>query len=111
MIMEKGAKLVADDRVDLQCENGELFGYTPKNIQGLLEIRNVGIGQFEYMPKEKIALCIELCEKKEDLERLPKEEYVDFLGVSVTKLKLYAFDCSILCKIIAKINGYIRQQE
>ena len=46
MIMEKGAVLVADDRVDLVCANGNLFGSCPKNIRGLLEVRNVGIGHF-----------------------------------------------------------------
>lgn len=107
MIMEKGATLVADDRVDLEYLDGVLYGSCPQNIQGLLEIRNVGIGQFEYKSKEKISLCIELCEDKNALERLPNDEYVDFLGVSVTKLKLYAFDCSILCKIIAKIDDNI----
>ncbi len=110
MIMEKGAVLVADDRVDLVCANGNLVGSCPKNIRGLLEVRNVGIGQFKHKAKVKISLCVELCEDKKDLERLPDNEYVDYMGVSVTKLKLYAFDCSILCKIIAKIDGYIRQE-
>lgn len=108
MIMEKGAILVADDRVELECVNGILYGSAPQNIQGLLEIRHVGIGQFDYKNKEKISLCIELCDNKKELERLPETEYVDFLGVSITKLKLYPFDCSILCKIVAKINEYVR---
>lgn len=108
MIMDKGATLVADDRVNVECVDGQLYGSSPESIKGLLEIRNVGIGQFNTKPKEKISLCIELCDNKQDLERLPKDEYVDFLGVSITKLKLYQFDCSILCKIVAKIDEYIR---
>lgn len=107
MIIDKGAMLVADDRVNIQCIDGELYGSSPENIKGLLEVRNVGIGQFNYKKEEKISLCVELCDDKQSLERLPKDEYVDFLGVSVIKLKLYQFDCSILYKIIAKIDGYI----
>lgn len=104
MIMEKGAELVADDRVDIECINNKLIGSAPKEIEGLLEVRNVGISHFPFKQQAEIALCIELCSKKDQLERLPEDEYVDFLGVSITKLKLYPFDCSILCKIVVKFN-------
>lgn len=104
MIMEKGAMLVADDRVDIECIDNKLIGRVPKEIEGLLEVRNVGISHFPFKPEVEIALCVELCPKRDQLERLPEDEYVDFLGVSVTKLKLYPFDCSILCKIVVKLN-------
>ncbi len=104
MIMEKDAVLVADDRVNLECIGGKLYGSTPQQTAGLLEVRNVGIVRFDYHPKSEIVLCVELCTNRKELERLPNDEYVDFLGVSLTKLKLYPFDCSILCKIIAKLD-------
>ena len=107
MIMEKGAKLVADDRVVLEAVNNKVLGHAPENLKGLLEIRNIGIGQFDIKPAEEISLCVELCLEREALERLPQEEYVDFLGVSVRKIKLYPFDCSILCKIVALLEGKI----
>lgn len=108
MIMEKGAKLVADDRVDIECINNKLIGSSPKEIEGLLEVRNVGISNFPFKSEVEIALCIELYPKQDQLERLPEDEYVDFLGVSVTKLKLYPFDCSILCKIVVKLNEIMK---
>ncbi|MCM1323148.1 MAG: HPr kinase/phosphatase C-terminal domain-containing protein [Acetobacter sp.] len=111
MIMDKNALLVADDRVNLECLDDKLYGSVPQNIEGLLEIRNVGIGKFPFKQQEKIDLCIELCADKTGLNRLPEEETVVFLGVSITKLKLYPFDCSILCKIIAKLNGLIETIE
>lgn len=107
MIMDYGAVLVADDRVNIEYINGEIYGSAPKEIFGLLEIRNVGIGKFKTKEKEKIYLCVELSDNKDELERLPDEEFADFLGVSVTKIKLYPFDCSTICKIIAKISGII----
>lgn len=107
MIMEKNAVLVADDRVNIENIDGNLYGSAPKEILGKIEIRNVGIAQLKTKPKEKICLCVELCDDRNQLERLPEEEYADFLGVSVTKIKLYPFDCSIICKIIAKISGII----
>lgn len=107
MIMEKGATLVADDRVNIENIEGNLFGSAPKEIYGKIEIRNVGIAHLKAKKKEKIYLCVELCDDRKKLERLPEEEYADFLGVSVTKIKLYPFDCSTICKIIAKISGII----
>lgn len=104
-IMEKGAKLVADDRVCLEKTECNLWGSAPDNLKGLLEIRNVGIGQFDIKSKEQITLCVELCTNKEKLERLPEKEYIDFLGVSIRKIKLYPFDCSILCKILTVFEG------
>lgn len=104
MIMEKGAVLIADDRVNIEDINGKLYGSTPQEIAGLLEVRNVGICQFDFKPRSEIVLCVELCSDRKELERLPDDEHVDFLGVSLTKLKLYPFDCSILCKIIAKLD-------
>lgn len=107
MIMEHGALLVADDRVDIEKIDGKIYGSSPNEIAGKLEIRNIGIGKFSQKQKEEINICVELCNDREKLERLPEEEYADFLGVSITKIKLYPFDCSTICKIIAKISGII----
>lgn len=105
MIMESQAQLVADDRVDLVLKNGKVYGSAPEAISGKLEIRNVGIGNFPVAKEAEITLCAELCTDTNELERLPLPETVDLLGVSVTKLKLYPFECSTICKIMAKING------
>lgn len=104
MIMEHQAILVADDRVDLFCKDGKLYGSAPTSLAGKLEIRGVGIENFDFKKSEHIVLCVELCSNRDDISRLPLEETIDFLGVSITKIKLYPFDCSIICKIIAKIN-------
>lgn len=104
MIMEKGAELVADDRVNIKCTDNKLYGCAPKELAGLLEVRNVGISRFDFKTETEIVLCVELCDERKHLERLPVDECVDFLGVSITKLKLYPFDCSILCKIMVKLS-------
>ncbi len=108
MIMEHGAVLVADDRVNLECIDGNLYGSSPENISGKMEVRNLGLLSFDSKKKEKISLCVELCTDRTLLERLPKKEYTKFLGVSVEKIRLYPFDCSTICKIILKITSIIR---
>ncbi len=104
LIMEQEAKLVADDRVNLDVINGKLYGEAPEELMGKIEIRHVGIASFPVKKQEKIALCVELVQNRTDLERYPTLEYIDFLGVSLTKIKLYPFDCSTIYKILAKIN-------
>ncbi len=107
LIMEKGAILVADDRVNLFQNDNRLYGSSPTEIFGKLEIRGVGIGCFAAQSQAKIDICLELCNRKGDIERLPIEEKIEFLGVSVIKLKIYPFECSTICKIVAKISGII----
>ena len=105
MIIEKGAKLVADDRVILSMENNVLYGEAPNNIAGKLEIRGIGIQDFDYIKKSKIDLCLELSASRDEIERLPYDDFINFLGISITKLKIYPFDCSTICKIEAKIKS------
>ena len=102
MIMEQKAKLVADDRVILEKIEGDLWGYAPDILYNKLEVRGIGITEFKAKKKERISLCVELCANRADCERLPKPEFIDFLGISIAKIKLYPFDCSTIYKIILK---------
>ena len=107
MITGYKATLVADDRVDLFVKDNQLYGCSPKSIYKKLEIRGLGIANLPAKRNAKIVLCVELCLNREDFERLPDKQYTDFLGISVEKIKLYPFDCSTTCKLIAKISGII----
>lgn len=107
LIMERGAKLVADDRVILEKKKDVLWGYAPETLANKLEVRNIGIAEFAAKKKEKISLCVELCLNRTEIERLPRPDFIDFLGISVAKIKLYPFDCSTIYKIILKICGKI----
>ncbi|MBR2273766.1 MAG: HPr kinase/phosphatase C-terminal domain-containing protein [Alphaproteobacteria bacterium] len=107
MILEKNAFLVADDRVIIRAVDNQLYGHAPQELFGKMEIRHLGIAQLDAKKEEKISLCVELCNNRQELERMPVNETINFLGVSIDKIKLYPFDCSTICKIIAKICGII----
>lgn len=107
MIMEQDAKLVADDRVILENINNELWGYAPDILKNKLEVRGLGITEFKAKKKEKIALCVELHTDRTEIERIPEPEFIDFLGISIAKIKLYPFDCSTIYKIMLKICSII----
>ena len=105
--IEKGAKLVADDQVILCKKDHTLYGLAPNNIAGKLEVRGIGICEFDYLEESKIDLCVELTNSRDDVERMPTDEFVNFLGISITKLKIYPFDCSTVYKIIVKTRSIV----
>lgn len=45
-LIDRGATLVGDDGVALERRDGRLWALPPPNIEGLLEIRNVGLANF-----------------------------------------------------------------
>jgi HPr kinase/phosphorylase len=67
-LIERGAKLVADDRVDLFVENGRLWAAAPKRIAGYLEVRGLGVIELPYTEKVRIALAVRLSNR---IARMP----------------------------------------
>lgn len=104
-IENKNAVLVADDIVLLENRKNKLFGKVPENIAGLLEIRNVGISNYKYIPEAEISLLVNLVQTKQNLERFPKNKYENILGVEIPAIDLYADDMTIVEKIIVKLKN------
>lgn len=104
-IENKNAVLVADDIVFLENRKNKLFGKVPENIAGLLEIRNVGISNYKYIPEAEISLLVNLVQTKQNLERFPKNKYENILGVEIPAIDLYADDMTIVEKIIVKLKN------
>ena len=66
-LIRKGHVLVADDRVDVQHIHNNVYGHAPQIIQGLMEIRGIGVidvekmfGASALMESSKIDLVIRL---------------------------------------------------
>ena len=59
-LIERGAVLVADDRVDLFASDGRLWGSAPASLAGLLEIRGVGIIALPHRSEAAIGLVVEM---------------------------------------------------
>ena len=107
----KNAVLVADDVVELKVRQNKLWGSSPQNIRGLLEIRNVGISRYEYAEEAAVSLLVNLLPAKENLERLPKNKTENILGVEIPAIDLYAEDTTILEKIIVKLRDNLLKTE
>lgn len=99
MIMQKKAKLVADDRVDLYVEDKKIMAKCPQAIEGLLEVRCLGIKSFPFVSNIKIDFMIELSDNLDSLERMPELEFFEYEKIKIPKYKLYPFENSTLDKI------------
>jgi HPr kinase/phosphorylase len=103
LICNHGAKLVSDDHIIIEKNENELVAKTVENIKGLIEIRNIGIIKTDYLEKTNIKLIIEL-EEKENLERMPENEFLEINNIKIKKIKLNAFEQSSELKIITALK-------
>ena len=107
MIVQKGAKLVADDRTEIAIKNGEIIASCPENIRNMIEVRGVGIVPLKSKKNVKIALVVELVDNINKIERMPRKETFFFADAAVEKLKLYPFEVSASDKLVIKIKSLL----
>lgn len=107
MIMEKGAVLVADDRTDLAVNGSILQASCPKTIEGLLEVRGIGIQKMPYTAKTDIKLVVRLAKNSHEIDRLPETRYYEFENLKIEEIKLCAFEASALDKLVIKMDSLL----
>ena len=62
-LMDRGARLVADDQIFLTLSaDNTLIATSPPAIEGMMEIRGVGLCSFPSLKNTTIKLCVEICE-------------------------------------------------
>jgi len=66
------ARLVADDRVQLEACHGRLLARAPNTLAGLIEIRGLGIRQMAHEPMAVVGGVVDLAAP--DAERLPERQ-------------------------------------
>ncbi len=102
-LIELGGILVADDQVDLQINDGVLTARPPAAIEGLLEIRGVGIVSMPFCNASPVQLVVELVQA-EQVDRLPEPQFYEIAGHMIPLLKLCAFEASTPVKIKTVLN-------
>ena len=80
------ARLVGDDRIHLEVAHGRLLMRPAKILEGLIEIRGIGIVRLPYEPMAVTSLVIDL--GVPDVARLPQETDLEaeIDGVAVARL-------------------------
>ncbi len=97
-LMDSGARLVADDRVDIAVRRGRAVASPPPALAGLIEVRGVGVVRLRHCPRAEIRLVVDLV-KPEQVDRMPDEETCLIAGVSLPRLKLAPFEASTPAKV------------
>ena len=72
-LIERGAKLVADDRVEIFMRDRALFARAPKSLAGLIEVRGLGIVAQPFATEARVALAVETIAEGR-VPRMPQPE-------------------------------------
>jgi len=84
--LSDGARLVADDQVVLTRKGSKLVASAPSSLQGLIEIRGLGIMRVEADAESELALVVDLTDKGV-IERIPEPARCDLMGIELPCLR------------------------
>lgn len=105
LIMDKGCRLVGDDRVDIYTKSGALKARSVATISNMLEVRGIGLMKFEAQKSATVKLVVELVKDYSAIERLPDEEFFEYEEAKVKKIRLCAFEASAVDKVILALSA------
>ena len=99
-LIDRGAALIADDRVVVTRAGALVVATSPPTIAGLLEVRGVGIVRRPCVAYVPIALVVDLAAAP---ERLPTPATREVAGVAIPLIALAAFEASAALKVEAAL--------
>ena len=98
-LISAGARLVADDRVDLRLgTDGRVRASAPEALSGMIEARGLGILAMPALASAPLALACELI-GADAVERLPARRTRSFLGQAVAAVEIAPFEVSAVTKV------------
>lgn len=107
LIENKNAVLVSDDQTLIESKDGQIIASSPQSIEGLLEVRNIGILR---LPFKKTTLCLAIELTKKPIERLPEPSFLNLNNILIPKIQLHAFEASTPDKIVVKLNTLLAEK-
>jgi len=108
-LINRDAMLVADDRSDLAATDGQLRVSAPSALEGMLEIRGVGI---VVLPFERTATVRMVCvmTPRAQIKRLPEVRRTTLEGLDIPTVEIDPFEVSApdkVCMALRLVNGTI----
>jgi HPr kinase/phosphorylase len=97
-LIDRGAVLIADDRVCLRRGSRGLVASSPDNIYGLIEVRGLGLMSIPAAKFSLVKLVVDLVAAA-DVPRLPVPQTLTLEGVELPLIKLHAFELSAPAKV------------
>jgi RNase adaptor protein for sRNA GlmZ degradation len=102
-LVDRGWRLVADDRVVLTAVEGTVQAAAPQMLADLIEIRGVGILAEPTLPTATVGLVIVL---ERAAERLPEPGFVTLESIDVPCITLDPFGDSAVLKVERALRHY-----
>ncbi len=101
-LIDRGARLVADDRCDIWFDRDRLWCRPPETLAGKLEVRGIGIVEQPWTAPVPLALAVRLTER---YERMPPAGQVEMIaGHALPATLLSAFEASAPIKILLALD-------
>lgn len=97
-LIDRGAMLVADDRVELHPAQGRLTASSPAPIAGLIEVRGLGLVKVPVAERVPLALAVDLV-PQDAVERMPDPATADVAGLEIALIRLCPFEPSVAIKV------------
>ena len=97
-LIDRGARLVADDRVDLLVSDNGVIARAPETLAGLLEVRGLGILRVPVLEATVVRLVVNLV-NHENVPRLSDRRMTDLIGMDVPAVTLDPFEASAVTKV------------
>lgn len=97
-LIDSGANLVADDRVELAREGNSLIARAPESLSGRMEVRGIGIVSVPTVQRAALVLVVDLV-PPEQVPRMPDPGRWTHLGISMPLIALHALEASAAAKV------------
>jgi serine kinase of HPr protein (carbohydrate metabolism regulator) len=106
-LIDGGARLVADDQVELRRAGERVLVSAPAEIAGLIEVRGVGIIRLEPVAEAEatLAFLVDLVRLAE-VDRFPEIRCEDVLGVKLPSIALSPFEASAAAKLRFALRAF-----
>ncbi|HMO73940.1 MAG TPA: serine kinase [Sphingopyxis sp.] len=101
-LIDRGARLVADDRCDIWHERGRLWCRPPESLAGKIEVRGIGIVEQPFVAPVPLALAVRLSERP---ERMPPANQAETVaGHALPAILLSGFEASAPIKVMLALD-------
>lgn len=114
-LIDRGARLIADDRTLLRREGAALLAAPPETIAGLIEVRGLGVvaapGAATAADAFPVALAVRLVADPAEVVRMPDPAIRDILGVAVPEVALWGFAASAPAVVAVALDVALDRRE
>ena len=100
-LLDEGALLVADDRVQLTVQGGAVVARAPDALKGMMEVNGVGliqVGADRLADEAALRLVVDLVPSG-SVERMPPPDSTEVMGVGLPRIDLAPFEASATAKL------------